>query len=70
MNPRKETIALLREHGYILARHGSSHDIFFNPAARVTIPVKRHDFDEDDMRYIPKEAKINRNQTGKRKGRK
>ena len=47
MNPRKETIALLREHGYILARHGSSHDIFFNPAARVTIPVKRHDFDEE-----------------------
>ena len=70
MNPRKETIALLREHGYILARQGSSHDIFFNPAARVTIPVKRHDFDEDDMRYILKEAKINRNQTGKRKGRK
>lgn len=70
MNPRKETIALLGEHGYIFARHGGSHDIFFNPETKVTIPVKRHDFDEDDMRYILKEAKINRKQTGKRRGRK
>ena len=67
MNPRKETIALLGEHGFILARHGSNHDIFFNPTTKVTIPVKRPDFDEGDMRYILKEAKINR-QTGKRKG--
>ena len=67
MNPRKETVALLGEHGFILARHGSNHDIFFNPTTKVTIPVKRHDFDEDDMRYILKEAKISK-QTGKRKG--
>ncbi len=68
MNPRKETIALLGEHGFILARHGSNHDIFFNPATKVTIPVKRHDFDEDDMRYILKEAKIRNRQAEKRKG--
>ena len=67
MNPRKITIALLGEHGFILARHGSNHDIFFNPTTKLMIPVKRHDFDEDDMRYILKEAKINR-QGGKRKG--
>lgn len=66
MNPRKETIALLEEHGYLFARHGGNHDIFFNPATKSTIPVKRHDFDEDDMRYILKEAKID----NKRKGRK
>ena len=68
MNPRKETIALLGEHGFILARHGRNHDIFFNPTTKITLPVKRHDFDEDDMRYILKEAKIDNNQTGKRKG--
>ena len=69
MNPRKETIAILGRHGFILARHGSSHDIYFDPATKRTIPVKRHDFDEDDMRYILKEAKIDHRQTGKRKGR-
>lgn len=67
MNPRKETITLLGENGFVLARHGSNHDIFFNPQTKLTVPVKRHDFDEDDMRYILKEAKIDR---GKRKGKK
>lgn len=68
MNPRKETIAILIDNGYIFARHGSNHDIYFNPETKTTIPVKRHDFDEDDMRYILKEAKINRSKNGKRKG--
>ncbi len=70
MNPRKETVNILEDNGYILARHGSSHDIYFNPATKSTIPVKRHDFDEGDMRYILKEAKIDKKQTGKRKGKK
>lgn len=56
MNPRKETINELTARGFILARHGSNHDIYFNPETKVTIPVKRHDFDEDDKRYILKEA--------------
>lgn len=60
MNPRRETIAALEENGFVLARHGGNHDIYFNPATKTTIPVKRHDFDESDMRYILKEAKINR----------
>ena len=60
MNPRKETIALLKGDGFILARHGSNHDIYFSPEKGLTIPVKRHDFDEDDKRYILKEAKIDR----------
>lgn len=56
MNPRKETINELTARGFILARHGSNHDIYFNPETKVTIPVKRHDFDENDKRYILKEA--------------
>lgn len=56
MNPRKETINELTARGFILARHGSNHDIYFNPETKITIPVKRHDFDEDDKRYILKEA--------------
>lgn len=66
MNPRKETIAELEGGGFVLARHGANHDIYFNPTTGVTIPVKRHDFDEDDKRYILKEAKLNKQ--GKRKG--
>ncbi|MCI9044454.1 MAG: type II toxin-antitoxin system HicA family toxin [Peptococcaceae bacterium] len=58
MNAYKTTIKLLVSNGYILKRRGGNHDIFFNPRSKITIPVKRHDFDEDDMRYILKEAGI------------
>ncbi len=67
MNPRKETIAELEGSGFVFARHGANHDIYFNPATGVTIPVKRHDFDEDDKRYILKEAALNKNKQDKRK---
>ena len=58
MNAYKTTIKLLVSNGYILKRRGGNHDIFFNPRSKITIPVNRHDFDEDDMRYILKEAGI------------
>ena len=58
MNPRKETLKKLKAAGYIQKRAGANHDIYFNPETKITIPVKRHDFDEDDMRYILKEAGI------------
>ena len=31
MNPRKETVNILESDGFILARHGSNHDIYFHP---------------------------------------
>jgi len=52
MSPRKQTIKILNENGYELKRKGANHDIYFSPISRRTIPVKRHDFDESDMRYI------------------
>lgn len=58
MNPRKKTIKTLEANGFIFKRSGANHDIYFNPQTRVMIPVKRHDFDENDMRYIFKEAQI------------
>lgn len=67
MNPRKEAISLLEQDGFLFARHGAGHDIYFHPGKKITIPVKRHDFDEDDMRYILKEARIKR-PAGQRKG--
>jgi hypothetical protein len=47
--------------GYYLKRNGANHDIYFNPETKSTIPVKRHDFNENDMNYILKEAHIDRN---------
>lgn len=58
MNPRKKTIKTLEANGFVFKRSGANHDIYFNLQTRVMIPVKRHDFDENDMRYIFKEAKI------------
>lgn len=58
MNPRKITIKTLESNGYHLKRHGANHDVYFNSETKKTIPVKRHDFNENDMRYIFKEAGI------------
>ena len=60
MNPRAKTIKELESLGYIFHRHSANHDIYRNPETRVSIPVKRHDFNENDARYILKEAKQNR----------
>jgi len=56
MNPRREAIKRLEEGGYKLKRNGSSHDIYYKVETKITIPVKRHDFNESDLRYILKEA--------------
>lgn len=64
MNVRTLTIKELEELGFTFARHGANHDIYFNPETGVTIPVKRHDFDEDDRRYILKEAGKSRGRRG------
>lgn len=58
MNPRKITIKAIEKNGFILKRHGANHDVYYNPETKKTIPVKRHDFNENDMRYIFKEAGI------------
>ena len=58
MHPRKATIKLLESNGFSLKRNGANHDIYYNPDTHMTIPVKRHDFNENDMKYILKEAKI------------
>ena len=60
MNPRKETIRLLLQSSYELKRNGANHDVYYSPRTHKTIPVKRHDFNENDMRYILKEAGISK----------
>lgn len=58
MSPRKITVKKLEANGYSLKRHGANHDLYYNLETGKTIPVKRHDFNENDMKYIFKEAGI------------
>ncbi len=58
MNPRTQTIKDLEQAGYYLKRHGANHDIYFNPDTMSTIPVKRHDFNDNDRKYVLKGANI------------
>lgn len=59
MIPRKKAIKALKDGGYIFKRSGGNHDIYYNSKTGCIIPLKRHDFDEDDLRYILKEIKQN-----------
>ena len=45
----------LRKNGYLLKRRGANHDIYFNAEKKKAIPLKRHDFNENDLNYIRKE---------------
>ena len=60
MTPRNKAIEELNKAGYVFKRHGSNHDIYFNSSIRSIIPLKRHDFDETDLRYIRKEIRQNK----------
>ena len=57
MTPIKQAIKELKQNGYILARHGSNHDVYINKSLGSMITLKRHDFDETDLRYIRKEIR-------------
>ncbi len=56
MTPLAKTIKALKENGWYLDRHGKKHDIYCNDTLKRSISVKRHDFNENDAKYILKEA--------------
>ena len=55
MSPLRQARKELKENGYVLKRRGANHDIYFNATKRKAIPLKRHDFNENDLNYIRKE---------------
>ena len=55
MTPLKQARKELKANGYVLKRRGANHDIYFNNQKRKAIPLKRHDFNENDLNYIRKE---------------
>jgi predicted RNA binding protein YcfA (HicA-like mRNA interferase family) len=60
MTPRDQAIKELEANGYRFERHGGNHDVYYNPEIKCSIPVKRHKFSENALRYIRKEIKQNR----------
>lgn len=58
MTPHDKAVQALKENGYVSKRK-KKHEIFYNPELNRAIPLKTHDFDENDLRYILKEIKQN-----------
>ena len=59
MSPRKMAVRDLLEAGFVLKRAGANHDIYYNAETGCIIPLKRHDFNDNDRKYIQKEIKQN-----------
>ncbi len=57
MHPRKKAVGALRGAGYRLEREGANHEIYKHPETGDIIPLKRHDFNDNDLKYILKEIK-------------
>ncbi|MBQ7492393.1 MAG: hypothetical protein IJT76_07410 [Clostridia bacterium] len=57
MHPRKIAENDLKAAGYVLKRHGANHDIWFHSETKAMIPLKRHDFNDNDLKYIRKEIR-------------
>lgn len=55
MNPRKIAEAELRAAGFHLDRHGANHDVWRHDSLRISLPLPRHNFGENTLRYIRKE---------------
>ena len=58
MKPRDQAAKDLENSGYSFARHGANHDIYRNKETGASIPLKRHDFDEDDLLRIIARGRI------------
>ena len=62
MSPHKKAIKALNTAGYFLKRRGSNHDQYYNPDLKKIIPLKRHDFNDNDLKYIIREITQNEKQ--------
>ena len=59
MTPHDKAVKALKDGGYQLKRQ-RKHELWYNPELNRAIPLKTHDFDDDDLRYILKEISNNR----------
>lgn len=64
MSPHKQAEKDLKAAGYIVKRDDTKHTIYFHPELKTIIPLKRHDFNDYDLKYIRKEIKQNERRRG------
>lgn len=57
MSPHAQAIKDLKNAGYVFDRPGSKHDVYYNADLKVMITLKRHDFNDNDLKYIRKEIR-------------
>jgi hypothetical protein len=64
MNPHKQAEKDLKAAGYTIKRDDAKHTIWYNAELKSTIPLKRHDFNDNDLKYIRKEIRQNEQRKG------
>ena len=57
MTPLAKAIKFLRSEGFVFDRHGANHDLYYNVEINDSITLKRHSFNENDLKYIVKEVR-------------
>lgn len=65
MHPLKIATQEAKAAGYVIKRKSGGHFIYFHPETKALLPIKQHDFNDNDLKYIRKEIAQNE----KRKGR-
>ena len=59
MTAHDKAVRALKDSGYQRIR-GKKHEIYYNAELNRAIPLKNHDFNENDLKYILKEIDQNR----------
>ncbi len=57
MNSLLKARKALKAAGFTLKRRVAKHDIYCNDECKAIIPLKRHDFNDNDLKYILKEIR-------------
>lgn len=56
MHPRKQAELESKQAGFVVKRN-SGHEIYYSESLCAIIPLKRHDFNDNDLKYILRQIK-------------
>ena len=57
MSPLQTAKRDLKAAGFVKERNNGKHEIYYHAATNVTIPVKRHDFNDNDLKNLRKQIR-------------
>ena len=57
MSPLQTAKRDLKTAEFVIKRKDGKHEIYYHAAANVTIPVKRHDFNDNDLKNLRKQIR-------------